>query len=247
MEWADIGGVHREASKQARITAQAEHRAVSDRFLVLQPSLDESSWRLWGGLDGHSGALVDKVLTEAADQQPAIEGFTPDASWKRATALVECLVSDDPPPAQVTVIVDAKSAAATSAEAGVVLEPGANVGQQALNAVLCNAITEVTARTEDGQLMDYGRKQRTTPPALKRALLAETGFTCAADGCTSNRRLQIHHIKPWAQGGTTNQNNLIVLCWYHHQIIIHEHKMTIVYHPDHRRIRFKQPNRPPPE
>ncbi|HUF14528.1 MAG TPA: hypothetical protein VMQ46_01410 [Acidimicrobiia bacterium] len=79
----------------------------------MQPSLDKSWWKLWGGLDGHSGALVDKVLTEAADHLPAVDGLSADSSWRRATALVESLVSDDPPPAQVTVIVDAKEAAAS--------------------------------------------------------------------------------------------------------------------------------------
>lgn len=40
--WTDVAGVHREASKQIRITADAEMRSAVDRFLVLQPSLDES-------------------------------------------------------------------------------------------------------------------------------------------------------------------------------------------------------------
>jgi len=73
MEWADIAGVRREAAQQARITAEAEQRTAAHRFLVMQPSQDESWWKLWGGLDGHSGALVDKVLTEAADQLTEVE------------------------------------------------------------------------------------------------------------------------------------------------------------------------------
>ena len=113
---------------------------------------------------------MDKVLAEAADSLPEVEGLSTDAGWKRATALVQSLVSDDPPPAQVTVIVDAKHAAASDGGAGVVVEPGARVGRQALKAVLCDAVTEVTARSEDGRYMDYGRKQRTAPPALKRAV-----------------------------------------------------------------------------
>ena len=62
MEWADIAGVRREASRRAQVKADAEHRTANDRFLVMQPSLDESWWKLWGGLDGPAGALVDKVL-----------------------------------------------------------------------------------------------------------------------------------------------------------------------------------------
>jgi hypothetical protein len=105
---------------------------------------------------------------------------------------VESLVSDDPPEAQITVVVEAREAVGNGGEAGVVLEPGVRVGRDALHAILCDADIEVTARTEDGKLMKYGRRARTAPPALKRALLAEAGFTCAADGCNSHRRLQVH-------------------------------------------------------
>jgi hypothetical protein len=70
MMHADVGAVRREAAKQARISAEAEYRSARDQFMVLQPTLDESCWKLWGGLDGPAGALVDKVLTEAADALP---------------------------------------------------------------------------------------------------------------------------------------------------------------------------------
>jgi 5-methylcytosine-specific restriction endonuclease McrA len=245
MEWADVAAVHREAAKLTRVTAEAETRSAGDRFLVMQPALDESWWRIWGGLDGHSGALVDKVLTEAADQLPEIEGLSTDLSWRRATALVECLISDDPPPAQLTVVVDAKPAAATQGEAGVVLDAGVRAGRQALEAILCDAETEVVARTEDGRYLDYGRRRRTAPPTLKRALLARAGHRCQADGCESRYRLQIHHLTPWSQGGETNQADLVVLCWYHHQVVVHERGMQIYFHHG-RRIRFQHRGRAPP-
>ena len=243
--WTDVAGVHREASKQARITAEAESRTADDRFLVMQPSLDESWWKLWGGLDGHCGAIVDKVLSEAADALPDdVEG---DAGWRRATALVESLISDDPPEGQVTVIVDAKDAAPSDGEAGVTLDSGVRVGRQALGTILCDANVEVTARAVDGRFMEYGRRERTAPPALKRALLAETGFTCAADGCNSRHRLQIHHLTPWAEGGRTDQAELVVLCWFHHHVVVHERGLGVVLHPDRRRVRFRRPEgRAPP-
>ncbi len=243
--WTDVAGVHREASKQIRITADAEMRSAVDRFLVLQPSLDESWWKFWGGLDGPAGAIVDKVLSEAADALPDdVEG---DAGWRKATALVESLISDDPPEGQVTVIVDAREAAESSAEAGVVLDSGVRVGRNALEAILCDANVEVVARTADGRFMDYGRRARTAPPSLKRVLLAEAGFRCAADGCTSRHRLQVHHLTFWSEGGRTDQRELVVLCWFHHQVVVHERGFEVVLHPDRRRVRFRHPDgRGPP-
>lgn len=246
MEWTDVAGVRREAARRARVSAEEEHRTAADRFMVMQPSLDDSWWKFWGGLDGYYGALMDKVLTEAADQLPEVDGMTTDSSWRRATALVECLVSDDPPPAQVTVIVHADEAARSDGEAGVVLEPGARVGREALRAILCDAVTEVTAHDAAGRYMDYGRKERPAPPSLRRALLAEAGFTCAADGCNSHRRLQIHHLTPWSEGGETNQDELIVLCWFHHQVVVHERGFEVDLCPGRRRVRFRRPERGPP-
>lgn len=245
MEWADVATVRREAAKRVRITAEDEYKSADDRYLVMQPSLDESWWRFWGGLDGPFGALMDKVITEAADNLPDLpDGSSGSTGWRRATALVETLASDDPPPANVSVIVDAKHAADTGGEAGVLLESGPPVGRNALEAILCDADTAVIARAEDGRYMEYGRKQRTAPPSLRHALLAEYNDMCGGDGCISRNRLQVHHLIPWSQGGETNQEELVVLCWFHHQVVVHERGYEIYFpHDDRRRIRFRKPER----
>ena len=46
MEWADVNGVRRDAAKRVRITAETETRTAPDRFLVSQPTLDESWWKV---------------------------------------------------------------------------------------------------------------------------------------------------------------------------------------------------------
>ena len=247
-EHTDVAGVRREAALRARISSQTEHRSADDQFLVLQPSLDESWWRLLGGLDGHAGALVDKVLTEMADQLPPLpDGNRGNSSWRKATALVQLAVTDDPPPAQLTVFIDAEHATGSNGQTGVVLEAGPRLGRDTLEAILCDAVTEVTVNSENGVPMVYGRRSRIIPPALRRAIFHRDGNRCAADGCDSRNRLQVHHITPWSQGGPTDPDNLLTLCWYHHQIIIHQQGFTIHRHPQHGRIRFRKPGpRDPP-
>jgi hypothetical protein len=247
LEHLDIAGIRYQAALRARISTTTEARTASDRYLILQPSLDESWWKLWGGLDGYSGAIVDKALTEAADQLPTFpNGSHGTASWRKATALTALCITDDPPPAQITVFIDADHAAPTSGKAGVVLETGPRIGRDTLEAILCDGITEITVNSENGIPMSYGRHTRTIPPALRRAIIHRDHNRCAADGCHSRNRLQIHHITPWSQGGPTDPDNLITLCWYHHHIVIHQHGYTLYRHPQHRRIRFKQPERAPP-
>jgi hypothetical protein len=86
LEHLDVAGIGRQAALRAQITSESEFRTAKDRYLVLQPSLDESWWRLFGGLDGASGAIVDKVLNEMADQLPLLpEGIRGGSSWRKAT------------------------------------------------------------------------------------------------------------------------------------------------------------------
>ncbi len=239
----DVAGVRREASKHARLSADAEHRSNADQFLVMQPSLDESWWRIWGGLDGPSGALVDKTLTEKADALPELPESDPGLGWRRAVALVETCVSGESGPAQVTVFVDAKPAAETNGQAGVVLDASANAGRRALEAILCDSVTEVVARAEDGRYLDYGRKQRTAPPVLKRALLERYGHRCSIEGCDSRYRLEAHHMTSWSKGGSTDQDDMILPCWFHHHVVIHQRGFTPYKDPATGRIRLKPPGR----
>lgn len=240
----DVGQVRREAARRAGSTGD-DFKTGDDRFLVIQPSIDEAWWKLWGGLDGPSGALLDKVLSEAADNFPEMpDGSQPDRAWSKATALVELCVSDTPTPAQVTVFVDASLAAGSDGETGVVLEAGPAVARQALEAILCDSVQEVTARTEDGRYMEYGRRRRTVTPALHRALMDRYLGACAANGCESRNRLQAHHVIPWSRGGPTDQENLVLLCWFHHQTVVHERGFEPVFHPDHGRVRFRKARDP---
>ena len=161
LEELDVAGVRRIASRYAGVAAGVETRNALDRYMVLQPNLDKSWWKYWGGTDGYTGSLIDKVLTEKADDLPPLpDGTRGTSSWRRATALVELCVSDEPVPAQVTVFVDARQATASNGTAGVILDTGPALGRRALEAILCDAVTEITVRAENGRYMDYGHRAR---------------------------------------------------------------------------------------
>ena len=69
-----------------------------------------------------------------------------------------------------------------------------------------------------GTALDVGRKTRSIPPALRRALAARDGG-CRFPGCTSHRFVDAHHIEHWADGGVTSLANLVQLCRYHHRLL----------------------------
>jgi hypothetical protein len=236
LDHLDISGLRREAADRVELTSEDETRSAQDRYLILQPSLDESWWTLRGGLDGVTG------LTRKADELPELpDGSRGSLAWRRATALYELASGGSSPQAQVTVFVDAEKATPTNGKTGVRLLAGPRVGAQALQAVLCNCVTEVTVNGEDGTPMVYGRTRRIVTPSLRRAELARTGGHCEIDGCDSTYRVEVHHVNHWFPEGRTDPDNLVVLCWFHHHIAVHEQGFQIHKHPKHGRLRLRKP------
>jgi hypothetical protein len=242
----EVDGVHREAAIRARKTSAEERRTIADSHLLLQPSLDRSWFKVWGGMDGMLGAMVDGTLSELADRLPVDPNLpqSKDGAWRRAMALAELCAGDDPPPAQITVFIDAAIAVATDGEGGVYLQAGPTVGREALDAVLCDSIHSVIVDSEQGQPLRYGKSSRSIPATLRRAVIHRDGNRCVIDG--SRNRLQVHHIVPSSQGGPTEAENLITLCWFHHHVAIHRLGLVLYRHPDHGRWGLRRPSRAPP-
>lgn len=84
-----------------------------------------------------------------------------------------------------------------------------------------------SARAERGpgtEILNVGRRTRTIPPALRRALeVRDRG--CRFPGCQS-RYCDAHHVRHWADGGETSLANCLLLCRHHHRLV-HEEGWTV--------------------
>ena len=72
-----------------------------------------------------------------------------------------------------------------------------------------------THGSTNGAVLDVGRKTRTIPSALRRALDARDRG-CRFPGC-GLRFTDAHHIVHWADGGETKLGNTVLLCRGHHR------------------------------
>jgi hypothetical protein len=80
--------------------------------------------------------------------------------------------------------------------------------------------------------LDTGTSTETIPPHLRRAVI-HRDLHCAAPGCTTPPpACQVHHIRPRSKGGITKLTNLILLCSFHHLIVVHRWHWTITLNPD---------------
>ena len=80
--------------------------------------------------------------------------------------------------------------------------------------------------------LDIGAATDTIPPHLRRAVTTRDRH-CAFPGCDQPpAACQAHHIQPRSQGGPTSLTNLLLLCSFHHLILIHRWNWTIRLNPD---------------
>ncbi len=101
------------------------------------------------------------------------------------------------------------------------LEFGGPTTPAALRMLACDAGVLPVVLGGNGEPVDVGRAMRTVPEGLRRAVTARDRG-CAHPGCDLPPAwCQIHHIVPWAHGGPTTIDNLVMLCATHHRLVHH--------------------------
>ena len=104
------------------------------------------------------------------------------------------------------------------------LEDGTRLSAETSRRLSCDASVVRLGEGPDGSLLDVGRKTRTIPPALRRALESRDRG-CRFPGC-GLRFTDAHHVRQWADGGATKLDNLVLLCRFHHRLV-HEEGYTL--------------------
>ena len=102
---------------------------------------------------------------------------------------------------------------------------GASIAAQTARRLSCDASLVTLVEDESGRPLDIGRRTRTIPPAIRRALRARDDG-CRFPGCTHTHFLDGHHIRHWANGGETKLSNLVMLCRFHHRQV-HEGQVDV--------------------
>ncbi|NMO02345.1 DUF222 domain-containing protein [Gordonia sp. TBRC 11910] len=73
-------------------------------------------------------------------------------------------------------------------------------------------------RSRRGPTLWWGKKRRVPNAALVRVVTMRDR-SCRHPGCGRTRFLHMHHVKFWSQGGTTDPDNLLLLCSEHHRAL----------------------------
>jgi hypothetical protein len=75
---------------------------------------------------------------------------------------------------------------------------------------------------------------RTVPAGIRKAVRLRARGHCEwPGGCSQPAAVcQVHHTTHKANGGTTSLTGCALLCWYHHQVMIHQRGWTLTVNPD---------------
>jgi Domain of unknown function (DUF222) len=219
---AEEGALVIAALDAAREQAAADRRAHED---------DSAESRGRGGTVDDSAESLAPVGLAANDD--AVGTPVIDAGEARADALV--LIADSflatgavgrngGDRHQVVVHVDAPTLRGPGRGERCELDDGAPLAAETARRLACDAAI-VPLLERAGKPVGVGRKTRSIPPALRRALAARDGG-CRFPGCTAHRFVDAHHIDHWADGGPTELGNLVHLCRPHHRLL-HEGGYTL--------------------
>jgi hypothetical protein len=105
------------------------------------------------------------------------------------------------------------------------LEHGPAIAAETARRLACDCSVVRIVEDATGEPLDVGRKTRTIPPGIRRALQARDKG-CRFPGCTFKRYVDGHHVKHWVNGGETKLSNLVTLCRFHHRLV-HEGQVEI--------------------
>ncbi len=229
----------REARRHERLRAREAEKVRRQRFLRLDWDRERSVLWLEGMLPAEEGTVLQTAIHGRAEAIPA----DPDAADPTGARLADALVdlSADPEPATVVVHAGAEELAGQERETGPWLaetEGGQRLASESIRRMACDGKIEWLVE-RGGHPLGVGRRGRTVPGPLLRVLRHRDGAACRFPGCERKRWLHAHHLVHWADGGSTNLDNLVLLCHAHHRLI-HEGGWRTSGHPA-RELRFHDP------
>jgi len=207
---------------------------------------DDGSWIFKARLTAEQGVLLKKAVEAASDQltneqynepndvsaeisdkQP-IDQLTPQpVAQLRADALERIVAGflaeenarhpgGDRYMVNIHTDIETLKEDGTGAESEI--EECGHVSAETSRRLACDCSIVHLHENNKGEPLNIGRKTRSIPPAIRRALKRRDGG-CRFPGCTCYRYVDAHHIQHWADGGETSMNNLVLLCQRHHRLV----------------------------
>ena len=217
--------IHARLDQDGRPPTEADVRSPANELRLDRRA--DGGVKLTGRLGAEGAALLTAVLDPLAKPRAAVEGEPDPRSRveRQGDALVDVLrlaanAGDLPaeggerPTLIVMMALEALQEGTAPALMADALIDASLARRLACDSAVVPAV--LGARSEP---LDIGRRTRTVPTALRRALVLRDR-ACTFPGCTIPARwCDAHHVRHWANGGATALRNLALLCGRHHDLV----------------------------
>ena len=198
------------------------NRAHRRRSLTMRRNAEAGMLTITVEVPIEDGELIDQALTKAMEKySPTTPELAADSfRAKQADALVSI--------ARDSLMDNNTSGRTSSADAYQVVvhvdqtaltkgEGRSDLPVETVKRLTCDGSIVAMVENADGEPLSVGRKQRTIPTAIRRAVESRDRC-CTFPGCNNTRFLDMHHVVHWAEGGSTSVDNVLMLCDRHHRL-----------------------------
>jgi hypothetical protein len=117
-----------------------------------------------------------------------------------------------------TIVVHADLKFLAGAEGGAELDVMGPVSREVARRLACDAKVLVSSDGADGRSLKLGRTRR-DPSDAQRVEIRWRDKGCRFPGCSHTEFTDVHHVRHWVDGGSTDIENLVELCDQHHRCV----------------------------
>ena len=195
---------------------------------------DDGNFRMWMRCGADDGAEISAAMDQARARLKADTAETDVSGFDAFLTMIRAGVESDPSGSRgadnrVLVHLEASELIAWVQGFRPNLHLGPVLTSDVMELLTCESSVQLLL-TKFGKPVSLGLSQAAVPPWLREIILNRDNG-CRFPGCSSQRWLDVHHMKHWAKGGRTDTNNLVCLCRRHHREH-HRHAFSIEGDPE---------------
>jgi Domain of unknown function (DUF222)/HNH endonuclease len=214
---------HARHAADPKTYAAEQAEQVEQRRLKLSTWID-GSLLISGQLDPVGGAAFLTKLAPLARRSGAHDYRNQEQ--RNADALVE-LASGGGSQAQIQVTSSLETLLALAGAPAAEMEHSLPVSSKTIERLACDSSIARVLLNSESLVIDVGRSKRVVSEPGRRALTARDGHCRWTECDRPASRSAAHHVVHWIHGGTSDLDNLILLCHRHHWMV-HEGGWQIV-------------------
>lgn len=214
-----------EAEEAGRL--EAEEQRARERSSLQLRDLGDGRTRIWGTLPTAVGERLRHYLHAWTSPRKGRRerGRQARAYAEALAALLEAIDPDRMPdqggePTTVVVTMTLEQLLADLATAGVVVGDGElEISATEARRLACQAGIVPAVLGGKGEVLDVGRRSR-LHTRVQRTAIRVRDRQCRAEGCDIPAAwCEVHHRRPWEDGGTTTVDDGVCMCSHHHHVL----------------------------